>query len=165
MSDEPNLGDYIAKWSKVNIRAPEQELSARQEHAQDSQNWLRARIAELERENARLRDELKFCRDSFAGTESALRQEVELQRRRASETERQTSACVAHWQDDCQKLTAENARLQADAERLDWLEANGCDQFHVGRGERAYWWKGSEPGFIKTDESLRSAIDAARSGK
>ncbi len=51
MVDEPNLADYMAKWMEKPIRAAEQELAARQEHAEDTVKWLRARIDQIEAEN------------------------------------------------------------------------------------------------------------------
>jgi hypothetical protein len=50
LSPEPKLTDYLAKWSKINIVAYEQENSARLEYATDKLNWQARKIADMERE-------------------------------------------------------------------------------------------------------------------
>lgn len=53
-SKEPVFPDYLAKWSRVNLVAHEQERSAREEHARDWSAWARSEIARLQRLIARV---------------------------------------------------------------------------------------------------------------
>lgn len=58
------------------------------------------------------------------------------------------------------RLTAENHRLRADKERIDWQEANGSRG--VYRMDSGPWFR---PGVDEYYESFREGIDAARGGK
>lgn len=47
MAEAPKLGDYMAKWSKVNVVAHEQERSAREEYSEAVHAWQAGEIALL----------------------------------------------------------------------------------------------------------------------
>lgn len=90
------------------------------------------RIAELERENAELREEIKD-----AGMKAL-------------------SVALEAYTRDLQDLKAENAELRADKERLDCL-AKHCTTVHSGNGRTYYIWR-IEHNVL----DIRAAIDAAR---
>jgi hypothetical protein len=52
-SKEPVFADYLARWSKINLVAHEQERQAREEYATDVIAWQRAEIERLQQDVAR----------------------------------------------------------------------------------------------------------------
>jgi len=68
--------------------------------------------------------------------------------------------CVLlHECDRAEQLAARVAELEADARRMDWLEANGDFGYYVGREATADIWSVRvPPGYYP---SLRAAVDEA----
>lgn len=106
-------GDPAAKWAAETITE------------------LRARIAQLQKDNSRLvEDNLTYCRQHLEKVQ-----------------------CIRKLETDNQRLSAENAGLRVDRDRIDWMELKGWVPDY------------SEVNETVPTRTLRACIDAARGGK
>lgn len=95
------------------------------------------------------------------GEGKALVEEIERLRARVSQLEKEASdnfKAGMGYQIEAGRLTAENQRLRADGERMDWLQT----QPHKLKCYEGTWYLG---GSVMHHDDLRSAIDAARGAK
>jgi len=79
---------------------------------------------------------------------------------------RQTVGATESAIEWAQELERENAKLKADAERLDWLDKEGRESghgfCHVAYGDYRYYAHATYGGVVHP--SARAAIDSARKG-
>ncbi len=129
-----------AEKAEADLAAMTGSLAAEKHHCGVVEHKLATQAAEIARLTARVKELEAHCR---------------------------TCDTANGWADKCARLTAENAEMQEDKARLDWLalrpdyEGGNCDReerrFYVFRVPTGWdYYKGGE------NLPLRSAIDAAR---
>jgi len=73
----------------------------------------------------------------------------------------QWQALATEQEAECERLTAENAGLREDRERMDYMEMKGISS--LSRSDTGNWWLWvPENQLHSAFDSLRSAVDAAR---
>jgi chromosome segregation ATPase len=146
-------------------QAEQREESLRE--ASDAKAELRARIAQQDETIAELRALLSLSQSKVHATEMGERSMIarcdELFADNRSLTSANAEYAKRHLEqvETVRTLTAENAALRADRDRIDWQEANGSRGMY--RMHSGSWFR---PGFGEYHySSFREALDAARGGK